>query len=148
MSSKSKVAIFFILVIILCIGAYLFKCSIDEKETNEVATNTVNTANNEVENKIENTQVVENNTVENNTVAENKTTSNIVTTNTEETQVDDKEKAIKIAKEAWGDTDGVYFAIQGMKSNGDYIVTVSADAKVLAYYYVNCSTGAYTVEYN
>ena len=142
---------------IVGIGAYLVYAYGFNNNGSNTANNTVINVTNVV-NKVNN---VVNNTVENtveNTVKEAPVTENVVevpenkepenNTNSEVSSASDEEKAMAIAKEAWGDTDGVYFNMEGFNQNGDYRITVSENAKVLAWYYVNVSAGTYTVEFN
>lgn len=154
MENKTKIIIGVMIALVVGIGAYLvyaygFNNNGSNTQNNTVVNNTtniVNTANNTVNNVVENT-VKENTATENVVeVPENKEPEN--NTNSEVSSASDEEKAMAIAKEAWGDTDGVYFNMEGFNQNGDYRITVSENAKVLAWYYVNVSAGTYTVEFN
>lgn len=58
----------------------------------------------------------------------------------------DSEKAIEIVKKDWGSSDGVYFKIQEIDSNGNYVVSVNnaETTASLAWYTVNPKTGEFT----
>ena len=151
MSKKSNIGIVILVLIVLAIAGYLIYTYKDDDSKTENKVNEINNAvvNNTLENNIKNE--VESNVVEQNkTDEENQNNENEnENKNTEVATEDEKEVAMSIAKEAWGDTDGVYFQMeQTQKPNGDYIISVSADAKVLAWYYVNAQARTYTVEYN
>lgn len=145
MSKKSSTLIIIILLIIVGIVAYLiYTYGSDGKNSNKVNEITNTAVNNVVENKV--TENKEENKKENVEVANSINQEN---QSTEVVTEDEREIAMNIAKEAWGDTDGVYFQMEGnQRADGEYIVSVSADAKVLAWYYVNASSRTYTVEYN
>ncbi len=61
----------------------------------------------------------------------------------EETSTSNEEKAIELAKKEYGVTDGgVYYRIDQIKSNTEYIVSVrNRDTSVLAWYVVDVSAG-------
>lgn len=155
MDKKSKGIIFFIVAIIVCIAAYLiytYGFSVENKiENNDIIVqnttlNEVNEVNN-VENVVEQNENEENEQIQNTTEVE-QIDEPQESSNSEITSISDEEKAMRIAKDAWGDTEGVYFSNESIGANGDYVIVVTADAKVLARYYINASTGMYTVEYN
>lgn len=61
----------------------------------------------------------------------------------EETSASNESKAIELAKKEYGITDGgVYYRIEQIKSNTEYIVSVSnKDTTVLAWYIVDVNAG-------
>lgn len=61
----------------------------------------------------------------------------------EETSSSNEEKAIELAKKEYGITDGgIYYRIDQIKSNTEYIVSVrNKDTSVLAWYVVDVSAG-------
>ncbi len=61
----------------------------------------------------------------------------------EETSVSNEDKAIELAKKEYGITDGgIYYRIDQIKSNTEYIVSVrNKDTSVLAWYVVDVSAG-------
>ena len=61
----------------------------------------------------------------------------------EETSTSNEEKAIELAKKEYGITDGgIYYRIDQIKSNTEYIVSVrNRDTSVLAWYVVDVSAG-------
>lgn len=153
MDKKTKIFVGLILVAIIGISIFLI-CSYVIGDTNGNINNTNNTTNtvvqnNTVNNAVENNNVNEN-TVENNvnevqnTVVEDKT---VQKHNSEISYTDGEEQAIKVAKDAWGDTEGFYFSKESITPNGEYVIVVTADAKVLARYTINVDTGVYDVEY-
>lgn len=151
MDKKSKIFIAIILVAIVGISVFLISSYV----IGDTKGNTNNTTNNVIQNN------TVNNVVENNTVNEDNTVNNVVnevenavdtdkTTpkhNSEISYTNGEEQAIKVAKDAWGDTDGFYFSKESITPNGEYVIVVTADAKVLARYTIDVDTGVYDVEY-
>ena len=79
----------------------------------------------------------------NNTNNKNKVSSN----NDSEIESDsDEEKALAIVKKDWGSTDGVYFKVQAIDANGNYVISVNnADTtQVMEWYTVNPKTGEFS----
>ena len=151
---KSGVLIFLLIVaVIAVIGVALWggnKYFTDNKHnTTDDGNKTKNTAivqqNNVVENTVEN--VTTENTVEENTVIENtveKTDEN--KESKEEMSISDEDKALQLAKEKYGTSDGVYFRIEQPLNNGIFDVSVRDNNTTTAirWYRVNVKTG--TVE--
>ena len=163
MEKKTKGSLIIIVLIIICIIAFLaYTYSKKDAQGNQtdnvvIQNNTTNsnaTLNNIVEDEVveEDSQESEEDEEEQDQTeqVEEESNSNQETSNTnsEVTYANDEEKAIEIAKKAWGDTSGVYFAKENINSNGEYIISVSANAAVLARYTVNVRTGTCTVQYN
>ena len=151
MDKKSKIFIVIILVAILGISAFLLKTYVIGDTKNNTNSNSAGTVqNNTVNNVVENNTIDENNTINNevneveNTVVEDKT---VQKHNSEISYTNGEEQAMKVAKDAWGDTEGVYFSKESITPNGEYVIVVTADAKVLARYTINVDTGVYDVEY-
>ena len=158
MDKKSKISIFVIMFVIVCISIFL----VNTYAANDIANCVSNsTANNEVVNKAQNE--VTNNTIENNTInasntvnnnevtkVENKVNTNntvVEKPNSEVSYTNGEEQAMKIAKDAWGDTEGVFFSKESITPDGQYVIVVTSDAKVLARYTINVDTGIYDIEY-
>ena len=61
----------------------------------------------------------------------------------EETSVNDEDKAIDLAKKQFGTSDGVYYRIEQIQSNGVYIVSVrdNETTRDLAWYTVDVKNG-------
>lgn len=99
----------------------------------------------------------ENNMIENNVEEPNNEEENveeeIVQSDNEEENNQEKdplisreEKAIELAKEAWGSASGVIFTCQGIQQDGTYVVGVykSAGSRAEQLYIVNVDTGVVT----
>lgn len=149
MDKKSRISIIVILLAITVISVFLIytyafdKGNNDNTNTTNIVSNKVNTVNNTVkENKVE-----ENNTVENKVTNKVETNTSTEKPHSEVSYANGEEQAMKIAKDAWGDTEGVYFSKESINANGEYVIVVTADAKVLARYTIDVDTGLYDVEY-
>ncbi len=97
------------------------------------------TKNNVIENQVNNK--IENN---NNVITEKNNNGNENNINDTEIQtLSDEEKALKLVKDDWGTTDGVYFKIENISGNGNYEIVVrdSNTTSELAWYTVNPKTG-------
>ena len=133
MKRKTSIIIIIILVIMLiAIGIFMFGEMNKGNSSKPTSTNTLNDEKNEIAN---------NTTIEN--TIENTTTS---TETFEETPKTAEEKAISIVKKDWGEDKNVDIAIDGMDSNGNYIVAVrdSSTTEAKAFYTVNTSSGTFT----
>ena len=166
MEKKTKGSLIIIVLIIVCIIVFLaYTYSKKDEPQNQTNNNIV------IQNTTKNNNITVNNVVEDKEITTEENPQKIeeeeseqdntkqveeVSTNkpevsnktSEVTYANDEEKAIEIAKKAWGDTSGVYFAKENINSNGEYIISVSANAAVLARYTVNVTTGTCTVQYN
>ncbi len=164
MNKKTKGIIIVLVLIIIAIAIYLIYTysKNDDAEVSNVTNNIV------VENNTMESDIIENDVAENSiekeeeehidegneeqTVEENQNTPSegqeSSNDNSELVSANDEDKAIQIAKKAWGSTDDVYFSIEQIASNGDYIVRVTSNATVLAWITVNVGTEEYNVEYN
>lgn len=112
---------------------------------NKTKNNVTVQQNNVVENVVEN--VTTENTVEENTVTENTVKKPDDNTEAkEEMSISDEDKALKLAKEKYGTSDGVYFRIEQPLNNGIFDVSVrdSKTTTAIRWYRVNIKTG--TVE--
>lgn len=164
MNKKTKGIIIVLVLIIIAIAIYLIY-TYSKKDDAEVSnvTNSIVIENNTMESDIIENNVEENNSIEgeenqideNNeeqTAEENQNTSTETQEpshdNSELVSANDEDKAIQIAKKAWGSTEDVYFSIEQIASNGDYIIRVTSNATVLAWVTVNVDTEEYSVEYN
>ena len=102
----------------------------------------INTTNNTIDSN-ENIASDSNTAVEANT---NTTTSN---NTSEETNITNpEEKAISIVKKDWGNDPDVYFSVDGVESNGIYLVGVrDKETTYVKYWYsVNLSTETFTIK--
>ncbi len=156
MNQKIKIAIIIgviISIFIISILCYeIFKTS--PAAINE--TNTFIDSNKSIDNMInnlfENDITSNNETQENQNIVENKIENNINTSKTENTQdnlnantqttTSKEEKALKIAKNDWGEDSTVYFSNSGIDKNGKYIVEVhdSTTTETLTWYIIDIST--------
>ena len=157
MNKTAKIILGIVIAIIVVVGAYFgVKYFFNTQE----ASNNTN-INNTVENNIiENNTVTENNIVEDNTAKneanneiknETKVTeenkNKVSSNNDSEIESDsDEEKALAIVKKDWGSTDGVYFKVQAIDANGNYVISVNnADTtQVMEWYTVNPKTGEFS----
>lgn len=144
MDKKSRISIIVILLAITVISVFLIYTYAFDKGNND-NTNTTNIVSNKV-NTVNNT-VKENNTVENKVTNKVETNTSTEKPHSEVSYANGEEQAMKIAKDAWGDTEGVYFSKESINANGEYVIVVTADAKVLARYTIDVDTGLYDVEY-
>ena len=147
MNKTAKIILGIVIAIIVVVGAYFgvkYFFNTQEASNNTNINNTNgnmalvenNTAKNEANNEIKNeTKVTEEN--------KNKVSSN----NDSEIESDsDEEKALAIVKKDWGSTDGVYFKVQAIDANGNYVISVNnADTtQVMEWYTVNPKTGEFS----
>lgn len=136
MNKTAKIILGIVIAIIVVVGAYFgVKYFFNTQEASNNNTNINNTNGNMA--------LVENNTVENNIIENNTVTEN----NDSEIESDsDEEKALAIVKKDWGSTDGVYFKVQAIDANGNYVISVNnADTtQVMEWYTVNPKTGEFS----
>ena len=148
MNKTAKIILGIVIAIIVVVGAYFgvkYFFNTQEASNNNTNINNTNgnmalvednTAKNEANNEIKNeTKVIEEN--------RNKVSSN----NDSEIESDsDEEKALAIVKKDWGSTDGVYFKVQAIDANGNYVISVNnADTtQVMEWYTVNPKTGEFS----
>lgn len=148
MNKTAKIILGIVIAIIVVVGAYFgveYFFNTQEASNNNTNINNTNgnmalvennTAKNEANNEIKNeTKVIEEN--------KNKVSSN----NDSEIESDsDEEKALAIVKKDWGSTDGVYFKVQAIDANGNYVISVNnADTtQVMEWYTVNPKTGEFS----
>lgn len=146
--SNGLLGVLLIIVVIAIIVAVAYggKSFFTDKKptnsTNEVKKNNVVMVNNTVDN---NNKV---NEVKENTTNEVKETSNVANEATnevakEEVSISDEEKALDLAKKAFGTTEGVYFRIEQPLNNGIYDISVrdSNTTSAIKWYRVNTKTG-------
>lgn len=138
-----KIFICILIVILIVVGAYLWKRFV--RKSNIVITsaeimNKFNDLNNTVENKVEEDK------------AENKEEENKLEekeeTKTESTAQTPKEQAIEIVKENWGEDDTVSFFVNDKTTDGKYQIDVvdKDSTKVLYRYYVDVDSGTFDIE--
>ena len=149
MKRKKSIIIIIILVIMLiAIGIFMFGEINKGDNSKPTSTNTIKDLNNQVANQIAN-ETKENtltNEMENNITSENVIENTTSTETFEETPKTAEEKAINIVKKDWGEDKNVDIAIDGMDSNGNYIVAVrdSSTTEAKAFYMVNTSSETFT----
>ena len=135
-----KALIALMLVAVIVILGYTGKIYIDEKKlanSNPIQNsqnNTINNSSNENKEENENKSEEEEKTVEDEPEEE---------PTQEETSVNDEDKAIDLAKKQFGTSDGVYYRIEQIQSNGVYIVSVrdNETTRDLAWYTVDVKNG-------
>lgn len=167
MNKTAKIILGIVIAIIVVGGAYF--CVEYFFNTQEASNNTnINNTNgnmalvenNTVENNvIENDTAIENNVIENsveentvdneenNTVETEEVQKKVSSNNDSEIESDsDEEKAISIVKKDWGSTDGVYFKVQAVDANGNYVISVNNEetTQVMEWYTVNPKTGEFS----
>lgn len=148
MKRKTSIIIIIILVIMLiAIGIFMFGEINKGSSSKPTSTNTLK-EDDKITNQITNT-IIENtitNEMENNITSENVIENTIPTETFEETPKTAEEKAISIVKKDWGEDKNVDIAIDGIDSNGNYIVAVrdSSTTEAKAFYIVNTSNGTFT----
>lgn len=165
--AKKESNLWLIVLVLVCIfvvvGTFymLFDLNKKVKTVNTIENTTSNTITNFIDNNIEEEQIVVNTTVvdevENSVLNEvqntTNTVSNQVTNTTKNTTIpntpaipavtDDKQKAIELVKNEWGDDDTVNFSFDYINEKGEYIIAVKdrASATVKCYFRVNLATG-------
>lgn len=136
------------LVVVIILGvlfARVLSGSIDARPT---ASNKVENINKPTNNQIKKET---NNNIKNeakNEVNSNENTSATTNEPKEETPKTDLEKAIDIVKKDWGVDNTVYFAQDGQKESGEYIICVrdTETTSAKAWYTVNVQTGTFVKE--
>ena len=148
MKRKTSIIIIIILVIMLiAIGIFMFG-EINKGSSSKPTSTNILKEDDKITNQITNT-IIENtitNEMENNITSENVIENTIPTETFEETPKTAEEKAISIVKKDWGEDKNVDIAIDGIDSNGNYIVAVrdSSTTEAKAFYIVNTSNGTFT----
>ena len=97
--------------------------------------------------KVKNSNKLTNNQVKNE-LNNNENTNTTTNEPKEETPKTDLEKAIDIVKKDWGADNTVYFAQDGQKESGEYIICVrdTETTSAKAWYTVNVQTGTFVKE--
>ena len=163
MNKTAKIILGIVIAIIVVVGAYFgVKYFFNTQEASNNNTNINNTngsmalvENNTVENNIIENNIVEDNTAKNEANNEIKNETKVIeenknkvsSNNDSEIESDsDEEKALAIVKKDWGSTDGVYFKVQAIDANGNYVISVNnADTtQVMEWYTVNPKTGEFS----
>ena len=146
---NKKIIYVVIAVVVVCAGVIIGKNIINNENTVETSKNYNNLLNenkivnktNTAENKIGNEATNEiQNEVENTVGQENIEEEHINSESKEDVDTkDDKEKAIEIAKEDWGEDDSVSFKFDRIDSKGNYIVVVrdKATTNALKWYTID-----------
>lgn len=142
---KFGIAIILILMLVtICIFAFT------GNKKNENTTTNTNVVENEQKNETQNEQL--NETIENKIENEiqNETSNEVENTvpseNSGEDPKTEEEKATSIVKKDWGEDNNVEISIDGIDSNGNYIVAVrnSKTTEALAFYTVNVRNNTFT----
>ena len=143
-----KALIALMLVAVIVILGYTGKIYTDEKKLansnpiQNAQNNTINNSSNENKEENENNQTSED---ENKSEEEEKKVEEEQEEEPtqEETSVNDEDKAIDLAKKQFGTSDGVYYRIEQIQSNGVYIVSVrdNETTRDLAWYTVDVKNG-------
>jgi len=159
-----KVIIILIIIIIVILGIYLLAKN-KNSNTNNVMGNqlTENDVSNALEGNDISNDVINNvvNTVDDSILTNDAVTSednyNVVNNESklpdvvidEDSISTDQQKAIDIAKKAYGTTDGANFSYDGQDGDGKYIVRVTrkSSGNVIQWYHVDTATGKYDIEY-
>lgn len=163
MENKKKLIISIIIAVILVaiVVLLIFQLinlknkgkELTQVNNNENFANEAIIENNTLDNVIENDTEEENNNNVNNVTAEeeekntNKDTEEIPQSVVEE-EKNNKEKAIDIVKNAWGEDNNVYFSFDNIDSNGKYRICVrdKETTHAISWYIVDVSEGTYVIE--
>lgn len=139
MREKLKGLLIILIIAIVCVLLCFGKVYLDEKQQSDSVVNNA-TQNNASSNQSK----VDDNKQEDNKEKEDETKKEAEENKTEEeTNSTNEEKAIELAKKEYGVTDGgIYYRIDQIQSNTQYIVSVrNKDTSVLAWYIVDVSEG-------
>lgn len=141
------IGIILIMFVIICIFTFGKNESTKKENLQTTSQNVVKDENSKNTNELFENQI--NNTIENEV-----TTNEIVNENQntvdseifEEKPETVEQKAVAIAKKDWGEDSNVEFSIDGINSNGSYIIAVrnTKTTEALAFYTVNVSDGTFT----
>ena len=174
-NKKTKIVIIIAVIVVLILLAIFLAVKLFNIKNNKKIP-TINT-NNEIKNETNNNvageviqnnsivnEIIQNNNINDNTVNEtvgNITDENVVVENnsqqvskeeidneTIQKEEDNKEKAINIVKENWGEDDKVYFSFDSIDNNGKYIVSVRdrISTEALYWYAVDIEKGTFSIE--
>lgn len=158
---KDNILIIVILILVVILGYLVFPKT--DKKTENIVENIAN----KVENETTNQNAVDENTInentntdvveETNTVTEPVVQDNIVSSpdknayesNSKVGSTDQKQEAINLVKQHWGEDSTVNFTCDSVTSNGEYIIAViSKDtASVKGYFRVNLEKQTVEVDY-
>ena len=124
------------LVVVIILGVLFARLLSGSIDARPASSNKVENSNNNTKNEVKNE--LNNNENTNATTNEPK----------EETPKTDLEKAIDIVKKDWGSDNTVYFAQDGQKESGEYIICVrdTETTSAKAWYTVNVQTGTFVKE--
>ncbi len=142
--TRNFLKVVLVLIVIAIIGVFIYMINLDRKENINVNTTADNTQQNKLE--IEQGKIQEDEKVneeepivaEENNEPEEEPENNAneqVDNNTDDevTSIGDEDKAIELAKQQYGTTDGVYFRIEQIVSNGVYEVSVRDEETTVEY---------------
>lgn len=153
MNKTAKIILGIVIAIIVVVGAYFgvkYFFNTQEASNNNTVENNIIENNTATENNIveDNTAKNEdNNEIKNETKVTEENKNKVSSNNDSEIESDsDEEKALAIVKKDWGSTDGVYFKVQAIDANGNYVISVNnADTtQVMEWYTVNPKTGEFS----
>lgn len=160
MTNKTKIIIAILIILAIVVAVFgIVNSNKDENDTNKKQDeldnmleyfNKTDNNNTQINNmEIENDLLVEN-IVSNENQINNETQNNVVVgkeeqeSNSENTELDNKQKAIELAKEEWAiSVDSYDFQVSDVKSDGTYDITVisnDANRTTVAIYNVNVKT--------
>lgn len=142
MNKKTRIVIFVIVVIVLCLTVYL-SCQIMNKQQDvkHIDGNSLNITN-DIGNIMAN-NIITNNEIKidetKNTVAQNKDNNQSTINNIGPDTKEAKEQAIQLVKDDWGDDSSVYYYVDEVKENGKYTVSIrdSQTTSVIVWYEVD-----------
>lgn len=163
MNNQMKIGIGILIVVLLvgaiCLALYFHK----DQENDSPEENTINEVPNELpkeeketeketeeenpieENKVEENQVKENNVVENNTSKQEPIGKEEQESQEQKQEVNPEEKAIELAKQAWGENSDAYQFVVGNREDHVYMIEVRSvtpsSSMTIAYFSVDVKTG-------
>lgn len=155
MEEKNKNIIYISIAIVLVIIVILACILINKPKEENVKPTSSNLVKNEISNQISNENEINNSIIENKVLEENKVQEEIIVDEQQEVQIDkikkeedNKQKAINIAKKDWGEDKTVYFTLEQIDDNGNYIVYVreTNTTRDICWYTIDINNETFTKE--
>ena len=148
-NKKTKIIILIMIIILLVIVAAVLTIElyyIRNNKENVPASNENNVVENQINNNITN-EAVQNNIIENN-INQTQVSKEEIDNESIKKEEDNKQKAINIVKENWGEDERVYFSFDSIDNNGKYIVSVRdrASTEALYWYTVDIEKETFSIE--